>query len=62
MNTMKQQATTPESSPVPPGTGAIDTETLELLEAWARKDATANPDKKAMNENRAACGERILYP
>ena len=54
--------------------GAIDTETLELLEAWAREDATDDPEKlraaqkeldefkKAMNENRAACGERILYP
>jgi hypothetical protein len=48
--------------------------TLELLEAWAREDATDDPEKlkdaqkeldefkKAMNENRAACGERILYP
>ena len=55
-------------------TGAIDTETLELLEAWAREDATDDPEKlrdaqkeldefkKAMNENRTACGERILYP
>ena len=76
---MKQQATTPESSPMPPvgaplATGAIDTETLALLEAWAREDATDDPDKlrsaqkeldefkKAMNENRTACGERILYP
>ena len=58
----------------PSAIGAIDTETLELLEAWAREDATDDPDKlidaqkeldefkKAMNENRAACGERILYP
>jgi hypothetical protein len=76
---MKQQTTTPEPSFVPPvdaplATGAIDTETLELLEAWAREDATDDPEelraaqqelddfKKAMNENRAACGERILYP
>ena len=54
--------------------GAIDTETLELLEALAREDATDDPEKlraaqkeldefkKAMNENRAVCGERILYP
>ena len=58
----------------PLAAGAIDTETLELLEAWAREDATDDPEKlraaqkeldefkKAMNENRAACGERILYP
>lgn len=76
---MKQQTTTTtESGPVPPGgplpTGAVDTETLELLEAWAREDATDDPEKlraaqkeldefkRAMNENRAACGERILYP
>jgi hypothetical protein len=55
-------------------TGAIDTETLALLDAWAREDATDDPAKlkdaqkeldefkKAMNENRTACGERILYP
>ena len=76
---MKQQTTTKEPSLVPLGgaplaTGAIDTETLELLDAWAREDATGDPQKlrdaqkqldefkKAMNENRAACGERILYP
>ena len=76
---MKQQTTTKEPSLVPLGgaplaTGAIDTETLELLDAWAREDATSDPEKlrdaqkqldefkKAMNENRAACGERILYP
>ena len=79
MNTLKQQTTTTEPSLRPPGgaplaTGTIDTETLEILEAWAREDATDDPEKlrdaqkeldefkKAMNENRAACGERILYP
>jgi hypothetical protein len=53
---------------------AIDTETLQLLEVWAREDATEDPTKlrdaqkelaefkKAMNETRAASGERILYP
>ncbi len=58
----------------PFATAAIDTETLELLEGWAREDATGDPEKlrnaqkeldefkKAMNENRAVCGERILYP
>ena len=77
---MKQQTITTEFSFVPPAgvsplaTGAIDTETLELLAAWAREDATDDPEelrdaqkelddfKKAMNENRTACGERILYP
>jgi hypothetical protein len=76
---MKQQTTTTEPSVGPPigvplATGAIDTETLALLEAWAREDATDDPEKlknaqkeldefkKAMNENRAACGERILFP
>ena len=76
---MKQQTTITEPSlgplvGAPLATGAIDTETLELLEAWAREDATDDPEKlrdaqkeldefkKAMNENRAACGERILYP
>jgi hypothetical protein len=53
---------------------AIDTETLALLESWAREDATDDPEKlrmarkeldefmRAMNDNRAATGERILYP
>lgn len=76
---MKQQTTTtqPSLGPLAVGalaSGAIDTETLELLEAWAREDATDDPEKlraaqkeldefkKAMNENRAACGERILFP
>ena len=76
---MRQQTTTTDPSLVPLveaplATGAIDTETLELLDAWAREDATDDPEKlrdaqkeldefkKAMNENRAACGERILYP
>ena len=76
---MKQQTTTTDA-PLGPlvgvllASGEIDTETLELLEAWAREDATEDPDKlsdaqkeldefkRAMNENRAACGERILYP
>jgi hypothetical protein len=54
--------------------GTVDTETLEILAAWAREDSTEDPEKlraaqkeldefkQAMNENRAACGERILYP
>ena len=76
---MNQQTTRTDPSVVPPvvtplAPVAIDTETLELLETWAREDATDDPEKlraaqkeleefkKAMNENRAACGERILYP
>jgi hypothetical protein len=76
---MEQHTTTTEPSLVPVvgaplATGDIDTETLELLERWAREDATDDPEtlraaqkeldefKKAMNDNRAACGERILYP
>jgi hypothetical protein len=76
---MKPQTTTTEPSLGPSigaslATGVIDTETLALLEAWAREDATDDPEKrkaaqkeldefkKAMNENRAACGERILDP
>jgi len=65
--------------PAPPDSGslqsgAVDTETLALLEGWAREDATDDPEKlrlarieldefkRAINENRAATGERILYP
>ena len=76
---MSQRATTTDSSVVPPvpaplQPGEVDTETLALLEAWAREDATDDPEKlraarkeldefkRAMNENRAATGERILYP
>jgi len=76
---MKQRTTITEPSLVPPvqlsvASDAIDTETLEILERWAREDATDDPEKlrnaqkeldefkKAMNENRAASGERILYP
>lgn len=76
---MKHQLTTTGPALVPPGAaplppGAVDTETLALLEAWAREDATDDPEKlraaqkelddfkRAMNENRAATGERILYP
>lgn len=82
---MKQQATTNEPTLAPPtgvplqpgatgASGAVDTETLALLEAWAVEDATDDPEKlraaqkeldefkRAMNENRAATGERILFP
>ena len=74
---MKQTSTTqPTIPPVPQpgGNAAIDTATLELLAKWRSEDATADPEqlrtaerelaefKKAMNENRTATGERILYP
>ena len=54
--------------------GAVDTATLELLAAWKAEDATTDPEKireadeevtefmKAMNRNRAATGERLLFP
>jgi hypothetical protein len=54
--------------------GAVDTATLELLAAWKAEDATTDPGKiraaneevaefkKAMNENRAATGARLLFP
>jgi hypothetical protein len=76
MNSKRSKAEPSVGSPVgtPLAAGAVDTESLELLEAWAREDATDDPAKlgaaqqeldefkKTMNENRAACGERILYP
>jgi hypothetical protein len=75
LTTMKHQTATNEPTLAPPtgtppqpgsnGTsGAIDTETLALLEAWAIEDATDDPEKlraaqkeldefkRAMNENR----------
>ena len=60
--------------PALPPSGAIDTTTLELLAAWKAEDATIDPEKlreadaeiaefkKAMNENRAATGARLLFP
>jgi hypothetical protein len=56
------------------GNGSIDTATLELLANWRVQDATTDPDriraaepeiaefKKAMNENRTAAGEPVLFP
>jgi len=53
---------------------SIDTATLKLLAAWKTEDATTDPEKlreadeeiaafkKAMNENRAATGARLLFP
>jgi hypothetical protein len=54
--------------------GSIDRATLELLASWLIEDATKNPEeiqtaeqelaefKRAMNENRTASGEPVLYP
>ena len=54
--------------------GSIDTATLELLAARRAEDSTTDPEKlreaddevaefkKAMNENRAATGARLLFP
>jgi len=53
---------------------SIDTATLELFAKWRAEDATDDPEelraaeeelaefKKAMNENRAATGARLLFP
>ncbi len=62
-------------APLQPGAaGEVNTEALALLAAWAHEDATDDPEKlraaqkeldefkRAMNENRAATGGRILYP
>ena len=63
----------PESAPPDP-MGSVDTATLELLAAWKAEDATTDREKlrradqevtefkKAMNENRAASGARLLFP
>ena len=73
---MKQPATPQPTSdqPPPPPAGSVDTATLELLASWKVQDATTNPAliraageevnefMKAMNENRAATGERLLFP
>jgi hypothetical protein len=45
--------------------GSIDTATLELLAAWKAEDSTTEEVaefKKAMDENRAATGARLLFP
>jgi len=54
--------------------GSVDNATLELLAAWKAEDATTDREKlrqadeeiaefkKAMNENRAAAGARLLFP
>jgi len=59
---------------LPPANGSIDNATLELLASWRVEDATKNAEdvqaaerelaefKRAMNENRIASGEPVLYP
>ena len=75
---MKHQATpeTNPMPPVaqPSNNNPIDTATLELFAKWRAEDATDDPEelraaeeelaefKKAMNENRAATGARLLFP
>lgn len=68
---MKQPAT---SAPKAPPCDPIDMATLELLASWRRQDATTDPDqirraeeeiaefKRAMNENRTASAEPVLFP
>jgi hypothetical protein len=58
----------------PPPVRAVDTGTIELLASWKAQDASTDPEEiraaeeevtefmKAMNENRAATGERLLFP
>lgn len=71
---MKQPSTVEPASAPPPPAGSVDTATLELFAAWKAEDATTDTEKiraadeevqafmKAMNENRAATGERLLFP
>ena len=71
---MKQPSTIQPVSAPPPPTASVDTATLDLLAAWKAEDATTDPEKireadeevaefkKAMNENRAATGARLLFP
>jgi hypothetical protein len=61
-------------STTPSARGLIDRATLELFAKWRVEDATDDPKelraaeqdlaefKKAMNENRAATGARLLFP
>jgi hypothetical protein len=63
-----------DQPPLPPVGGSVDTATLELLASWKAQDATTDPEliraadeevaefMKAMNKNRAATGERLLFP
>ncbi len=58
----------------PPPVRSVDTATLELLASWKAQDASTDPEQiraaeeevtefiKAMNENRVATDERLLFP
>ena len=72
---MKQPSTIQSANaPPPPPMGSVDSATLELFAAWRSEDVTTDPEKlrqadeevaqfkKAMNENRAATGARLLFP
>jgi hypothetical protein len=74
---MKQQTTDPTAMPTvgqAAQNGSVDTATLELLRSWRVQDATDCPEevraadeelaafKRAMNENRIAAGDSLLYP
>jgi hypothetical protein len=71
---MKQPSTIQSVSAPAPLMDPIDTATLKLLAVWKAEDATTDPErlreaddeiaefKKAMNENRAATGARLLFP
>ena len=71
---MKQPSTIQSANVPPPQMGAIDAATLELLAGWKAEDATTDPEKlrqadeevaefkKAMNDNRAAAGARLIFP
>lgn len=65
----------PAAATVPADRGSDDRASLvALLESWVAQDAAKTPDeasraerdlagwKQAMNENRAANGERLLFP
>lgn len=73
---MKQPTRSETITPPPPyvpSNNPVDMETLELLAAWKAEDATTDPEQlreadeeiavfeKAMNENRAATGARLLF-
>jgi len=61
-------------STTPSAHGLIDTATLDLFAKWRAEDATDDPEelraaeqelaefKRAMNENRAATGARLVFP
>jgi hypothetical protein len=68
------EATSAPPTMLPPANGLIDNAALELLASWRAEDVTKNAEdvraaekeltefKRAMNENRIASGEPVLYP